>query len=217
MRPLWRILSVFPFRHPKASRETPMGIAPFLFPEVRARGKGEKKGVRKMKMMMLIGFGILSVAAQCATVAELKTMVANKEKEITELRKTNPACLVNPNAAKTIRNREIKMIDREHAKYYRNKNIIFIRETFWCTKCKAEFDVESGHERCPAAKASFPLWRDAYNNLQKTQEVNRQLDVLFGELNELKEELKQAKKIENEQKLKDLEAKRKTKKSQTGK
>ena len=164
MRPLWRILSVFPFRHPKASRETPMGIAPFLFPEVR-----------------------------------------------------DPACLVNPNAAKTIRNREIKMIDRKHAKYYRNKNIIFIRETFWCTKCKAEFDVESGHERCPAAKASFPLWRDAYNNLQKTQEVNQQLDVLFGELSELKEELKQAEKIENEQKLKDLEAKRKTKKSQTGK
>ena len=66
-----------------------------------------------MKMMMLIGLGIFSIAAQCATVAELKTLVANKGKEITELRKTNPACLMNPNAAKTIRNREIKMIDRE--------------------------------------------------------------------------------------------------------
>ena len=32
---MWRVLSVFPFRHPKASRETPMGIAPFLFSEVK--------------------------------------------------------------------------------------------------------------------------------------------------------------------------------------
>ena len=77
--------------------------------------------------------------------------------------------------------------------------------------------MESGHERCPAAKASFPLWRDAYNNLQKTQEVNQQLDVLFGELDGLKEQLKQAEKIENEQKKKELEVKRKAKKEQKGK
>ena len=32
---------VFLLRHPKASSETPMGIAPFLFPEVKVNGEIE--------------------------------------------------------------------------------------------------------------------------------------------------------------------------------
>ena len=44
---MWRVLSVFPFRHPTASIETPMGIAPFLFLEVNAN-KGIYVGVVAM-------------------------------------------------------------------------------------------------------------------------------------------------------------------------
>ncbi len=170
-----------------------------------------------MKNIMMLGVCVVSVIAQCATVKELKVQVASKEKEIADVRKTNPACLINPNSAKTIRNREIKMIDRDHAKYYRNKNVIFVRETFWCTKCKSEFDVESAHEKCPAAKASFPLWRDAYNNLEKTQEVNRQLDILFAELKGIKEQLAEAEREEKEQMKKKAEEKIKAKREKAGK
>ena len=66
MRPLWRILSVFPFRHPKASLETPMGIAPFLSELSWRRVKGRVMNRFKFYMASIAMFLVVVFVSGCA-------------------------------------------------------------------------------------------------------------------------------------------------------
>ena len=66
MRPLWRIPSVFPFRHPKASLETLMGIAPFLSELSWRRVKSRVMNRFKFYMASIAMFLVVVFVSGCA-------------------------------------------------------------------------------------------------------------------------------------------------------
>lgn len=121
------------------------------------------------------------------TSEELKRLIKEKKEEHLNLRKRNPACVMKKDL-RNIRNLEYRLLGREDKRYYHCKNVTYVREVFYCTKCKGDFE----RHYCEGSKASAPIWRAARDKVSETLEINAKIDVVLKQIANLEKELKMA-------------------------
>lgn len=122
---------------------------------------------------------------------ELVKAVQQKSSELTKLRKDNPACLLADSDIGII-NLKSKYGDRDQKKYY-TKQVTYVRSVFYCTKCKCEHISECS----TSSKKSWLAWKEAYRKIPLTQEYNRKIDAAIDELEALKLQEAEAKRVKD--------------------
>jgi len=145
---------------------------------------------------------------------ELVKAVQQKSSELTKLRKDNPACLL-ADFDMGIINLKSRYGDRDQKKYYL-KQVTYVRSEFYCTGCRCEHGYDGGdidirgnrvvgrgsrwplgHECKTSSKKSWFAWKEAYRKIPLTQEYNRKIDAAIDELEALKLQEAEAKRVKD--------------------
>lgn len=119
------------------------------------------------------------------SIAELKNKIKANQEEVKSLRMENPGCILVDHT-KQARILETRFRPNGWAKYMFKDQITYVRSLFRCTACNWE-GSELGGPCCDVSrKRSYGLWRKAFRDAQKTEQINARIDELLKENEDLK-------------------------------
>ncbi len=126
---------------------------------------------------------------------DLQQKIERNLREIKQLVQKNPGCYLNPSSTSII-NLDRKIATAKDRRYCNSTNVTFVRDRFYCTGCKQVTGIRNGdYDRANAccrisSQQGFYRWLDARKRIDETALINRRIDELYAENENLEKRIR---------------------------